>query len=111
MPLGSLDRDISPPPKRNLSNTKTSISRPADTDTPGAVRPDARPTLAAVEAGQAQIRDHLDYFVRHLNEARRVDPAPLLSINDFSESYRRNQHAQGHHFVIHQHDHPISGMR
>lgn len=88
----SLARDISPPPTRK--------------------RPDARaePTVAAVEAGQAEIRNHLEYFSKHLQELSRPTNGPRLSIDAFRSLYARNQHPKGRHFVIHQHDHPISGM-
>ncbi|KAH9829000.1 DNA polymerase Ligase (LigD) [Teratosphaeria destructans] len=115
----SLHRDISPPPTRKASTaqTPTKTYLPVDTtaQAPAAhdqqnVPVDAEPTLAAVEAGQAQIRHHLDYFTKHLAAARRSSPQPMLSMNHFSDMYKRNQHAHGRHFVIHQHDHPISGV-
>jgi hypothetical protein len=72
---------------------------------------DDEPGLAAVEAGKAQVKDHLAYFSHHLYRASRQTPSdfPRITLDDFRELYKRNQHAQGHHFVVHQHDHPISG--
>jgi len=70
---------------------------------------DANPTLAAIEAGQAQIRDHLEYFAKHFESVLRPPRSPRLTIDDFRLLYKRNQHPQGRHFVVHQHDHPISG--
>ena len=107
---GSLSRDISPP--RALKRRKTSE---APSPQPFAeVRYDARqnPTLAAVEAGRAKIEDHLTYFKHPLARASRTTPAdvPRLSINDFASLYKNNQHQHGHHFVIHQHNHPKAGV-
>lgn len=70
------------------------------------------PTLAAVEAGEAEIDNHLAYFTKHLTRVTRPrDPnVPRLPIAEFSTLYERNSNAQGHHFVIHQHDHPIAGV-
>lgn len=70
------------------------------------------PTLAAVEAGRAKIEDHLTYFRHHLAKASRKTSAevPRLSINNFASLYKHNQHQHGHHFVIHQHNHPKAGV-
>lgn len=71
---------------------------------------------AAVEAGEGAIRDHLRYFTTQLTS--RIRPMPSnpagppetrLSIQDFVDLYQRNQNPGGHHFVIHQHDHPVAG--
>ena len=70
------------------------------------------PKVAAVEAGEAQIKDHLAYFSAHFSSVLRAPPETpscLLSVEDFSALYCRHQHARGHHFVIHQHDHPVAG--
>ncbi|KAF3004280.1 hypothetical protein E8E13_008437 [Curvularia kusanoi] len=106
----SLYRDISPPhvPKRR----KTSI---VQTQSPEAkILYDASndPALAAVEAGRAKIEDHLTYFKHHLAEASRSTPqdVPRLSIEDFAALYKSNSHQNGHHFVIHQHNHPKAGV-
>ena len=70
------------------------------------------PDLAAIEAGEAYIEDHLRYFSHHLERALRPVFAgdSSLSIADFMSLYARNQHAHGKHFVIHQHNHPIAGV-
>ncbi|KAI9879590.1 MAG: hypothetical protein M1830_008040 [Pleopsidium flavum] len=70
------------------------------------------PTLAAIEAGEAQIRDHLAYFSKHLGKVTKPcsPPAPQLSNIDFVKLYKRNGNTHGHHFVIHQHDHPVAGV-
>lgn len=119
MQPSSLARSISPPPTRKQS--KSLLKAPesavehdtgdinAETNPPVELL-DGAPTLAAVEAGQAQIQDHLDYFAKHLGNTARQQPGPRLDIEDFQNLYKRNQHSQGCHFVIHQHDHPISGI-
>lgn len=101
----TLDRSISPPPTRRASGTqKKPEIDPEQTHDP------AGPTLAAVEAGQAQIRDHLAYFASHLSNAIRPGAQPSVSIEDFKALYQGNEHRHGNHFVVHQHDHPISGI-
>ncbi|KAK0275909.1 hypothetical protein LTR35_010678 [Friedmanniomyces endolithicus] len=118
----SLTRCISPPPKRKASATGVAdLTRVGDgADAQGAegdigikadkvMLLDANPTLAAIESGQAQIRDHLEYFAKHFERVLRPPRSPRLSIDDFRLLYKRNQHPQGRHFVVHQHDHPISG--
>jgi hypothetical protein len=72
---------------------------------------DDEPGLAAVEAGKAHVKDHLAYFSHHLYRAARQTPTqfPRITREDFQDLYMRNQHAKGRHFVVHQHDHPISG--
>jgi hypothetical protein len=104
----SLAREISPP--RPLKRRKASGVQPPS-GTPIQI-PDIEPTLAAVEAGKAKIDDHLAYFRNHLAKASRVMPSNVarLSIRDFSTLYHSNQHKHGHHFVIHQHNHPRAGV-
>lgn len=110
----TLVRDISPPPTRRSSRSRIEKQThaiepktiPKNPDTT-----DGEPSLAAVEAGQAQVKDHLAYFSHHLYEASRQTPSnfPRIARDGFQNLYVRNQHARGRHFVIHQHDHPISG--
>ena len=120
----SLARDISPP--RLLKRRKTSGGTTTSTvleplygsviesvaNTASAAKSNIEPTLAAVEAGKAKIEDHLSYFRARLAKASRktADDIPRLSINDFSNLYDGNQHKYGHHFVIHQHNHPKAGV-
>lgn len=96
----TLSRDISPPPSRKNSSAAPKPTKP----------PEAEPSLAAIEAGQAEIRDHLDYFANHLQSVFRPCPAPRLDIDAFRNLYTRNEHKHGCHFVVHQHDHPVSGV-
>lgn len=114
----TLSRDISPPPRRKTSNSLVikDITEPTqklearnghsahETDR----EPD--PTLAAIEAGHAQIRNHLEFFAKDFRETLRPDTSPRLTIHNFEILCKRNQHSHGRHFVVHQHDHPISGI-
>lgn len=69
------------------------------------------PSTAAVEAGNVEIEDHVAYFSDKLSRAARplLLGFPRLSIEDWVDLYQRNQRPHGHHFVIHQHDHPVAG--
>ncbi|KAK5716076.1 hypothetical protein LTR15_009901 [Elasticomyces elasticus] len=110
-PLASLKRGISPPPVRRASKAvfgTPSTNTSAKNDEVKLL--DAAPTLAAIEAGQARVRDHLEYFVKHFRKAFRPFAGPQLNIDAFHDLYQRNQRPQGCHFVVHQHDHPISGV-
>ncbi|KAK5121077.1 hypothetical protein LTR85_005561 [Meristemomyces frigidus] len=115
----SLIRDISPPPTRKASSAQIQApettsadqsSKSGDSHLERVELLDAEPTLAAVEAGQAQIRDHLEYFAKHLNSVTRPSLGPRLNMKEFQQLYKRNQMPHGRHFVVHQHDHPISGV-
>jgi hypothetical protein len=70
------------------------------------------PTLAAVEAGRAKIEKHLEYFKERLCKVCRPVEAgePRILIEDWARLYRENEHEHGNHFVVHQHDHPVSGV-
>lgn len=114
--LSSLDAPISPPRiRRQVAETKDAKGpKSADGDpVADTSSQETKPTLAAIEAGQAKIIDHLSYFSTRLSQVIRPLPSPScprLSISAFVELYRRHQHSQGHHFVVHQHDHPIAGV-
>ncbi len=117
MELASLSRGVSPPPLRKRLNGYTDESTHKDRPVKSATnRPltDSNerrgPRLADVEAGQADITDHLDYFTKHFQAVLRPGYHPRLDLEDFEALYKRNQHNHGHHFVVHQHDHPISGI-
>ena len=66
---------------------------------------------AAVEADRVKIRDHLAYFSQRLKsyELPLSSSNPRLSLSTFQHLFRRSQHPNGRHFVIHQHDHPVAG--
>ena len=116
-PPNSLARDISPPPSRPFrksSGTTPGTHGQAVASVQDANNPDAseaKPSSAAIEAGETEIRDHLEYFSKHLQEVSKHTPPSILriTIDGFQDLYKRNQHSRGRHFVIHQHDHPISG--
>lgn len=117
----SLQRAISPPPSRkavhNTARSPNHISRAGRSSRVGTwsnndddTSQNSGPTLAAIEAGEAQIGDHLDHFSKHLGSLQRPSSNPRLPIRDFEMLYKRNLHQLGRHFVVHQHDHPISGI-
>lgn len=101
----SLMREISPPRllKRQRSSKDASRSHQLFSE---------RPSVAAVEAGRAEVDNHLAYFTERLSQSLRPTPRdePRVSMDTFAELYQKNQHGHGNHFVIHQHDHPISGV-
>ena len=71
------------------------------------------PASAAVEAGEAEVKDHLEYFSGILSKATpspfRKD-LPHLTVAEYQALYNSNFGSKlGAHFVIHQHDHPIAG--
>ncbi|KAL3474640.1 DNA polymerase ligase-domain-containing protein [Aspergillus californicus] len=92
--ISTLDKPISPPP------TRPSLS------------------LSALEAGKVTVpaSTHLQTISAHLRKyiaGPSSDNTPtihrLLPIEAWKSLYTENNHPQGHHFVIHQHDHPIAG--
>ena len=108
-PPRSLRTSISPPPSRAHRIKTTSTHHHIEVqDSPSQHAEDAPPNLAAIEAGQAKMQNHLDYFAAHLTQYAKLN-APL-SVPAFKTLYRRNQHVHGRHFVIHQHDHPVAGV-
>ena len=108
-PPQSLRASISPPPSRLRKHTLQSTSYCSVQDSPSAHRPEnTTPSPAAVEAGQAQIRNHLEYFSSHISPSAK--PSASLPIRAFENLYKRNQHEHGRHWVIHQHDHPVAGV-
>ncbi|KAL9107926.1 MAG: hypothetical protein Q9227_007248 [Pyrenula ochraceoflavens] len=92
--MQTLDRDISPPPSRRKLNIESS-----------------QPSSAAVEAGQAKVEDKVGFFDQKIRSVSR----PLIHLNSrisheaWLDLYKRNLHPGGHHFVVHQHDHPVAG--
>ena len=95
----SLRRGVSPPPKRQQVDRVEAI---------GVVDP---PT-AAVEAGEATVEDHVAFFSLKLLAARLPSTSGTSRIlhKDWLDLYTRNLNEKGHHFVVHQHDHPIAGV-
>ncbi|KAI9682034.1 MAG: hypothetical protein M1817_000088 [Caeruleum heppii] len=112
----SLARPISPPLNRVRQRSETTAAPKSDAAShKPSSSPSSSPSLAAIEAGTAKIRDHLSYFLHHLSASLRPtvfssSHTPQLSLPAFKRLYERNQHPHGHHFVIHQHDHPVAGV-
>ncbi|EPS30632.1 hypothetical protein PDE_05584 [Penicillium oxalicum 114-2] len=95
--VASLQGSVSPPPRRKTATSKV-----------------ASPQLAAIEAGDLHVENHLQIFATRLRQQCRPSSVASegvrrLNIEDYADLYRRNNHAAGRHFVIHQHDHPIAG--
>ncbi|KAH8204023.1 hypothetical protein TruAng_001834 [Truncatella angustata] len=71
------------------------------------------PRAAAVEAGEAEVSDHLAYFSAILAKSiLKPYPAglPHLPISAWQALYDANAgFRNGSHFVVHQHDHPVAG--
>ncbi len=105
--LSSLKRPISPPSIRRRAAESKGHTR-------NSIRSQATSySLAAVEAGDANITDHLTYFSTHLARAIRFQSSPSearLSVPDLVALYKRHEQPNGHHFVVHQHDHPVAGL-
>lgn len=103
----TLEREISPPPKgRKSSNAHIKGSDPQSKDVVG-----DDPSLAAIEAGQVEIEDHADYFCKKLTPLVRPRSDIIWhGVDNHKLLYLQNERRHGHHFVIHQHDHPISGV-
>ena len=108
-PPQSLRASITPPPSRARKFTLQPSTSSAEKGSPSDQRSeDNPPSQAAIEAGEAQIHNHLEYFSSHISSSAKAS-APL-SISAFEDLYKRNQHEHGHHWVIHQHDHPMAGV-
>lgn len=56
------------------------------------------------------INDQLDKWLERSKEIENRPVRPLLSVERLLELFRRNDNPHGHHFVVHQHDHPIAGL-
>ncbi|KAJ5757945.1 uncharacterized protein N7511_006639 [Penicillium nucicola] len=107
--LASLTVSVSPPPKRSPSRK---IQDESITLSFNAPKSKATPSLAAIEAGQVQVKDHLKIISTKLSQCICPIPKqsfPQLPIADWADLYRRNERPDGRHFVIHQHDHPVAG--
>lgn len=110
--ISSLDAPVSPPRRRSRLEKKPSTTHPRSTSnvtTAGQTNP---PNLAAIEAGQIEVSDHLNIFSTRLRQCTRPASSPSvprLQIADWTDLYRRNERPDGRHFVVHQHDHPIAG--
>ncbi|KAI3324690.1 hypothetical protein HD806DRAFT_521774 [Xylariaceae sp. AK1471] len=108
--------------KRNLqwsiditgsSHDAASSSSSDEHEEPPPSRDEEQPTTSEVEAGKANVDDHLNYFSGLLAKTT-LSPFPSgtahLSVKDYRELYENNSgNPGGAHFIIHQHDHPIAG--
>jgi hypothetical protein len=103
----SLKRSVSPPPinPRRQRNCKSKADSGLTT------KLTTKSDTAQVEAGEVDLEDHVSFFSSKLLAATRpqVESQPRLSHSNWLALYHRNQHERGHHFVVHQHDHPIAG--
>ncbi|KEF53822.1 uncharacterized protein A1O9_10223 [Exophiala aquamarina CBS 119918] len=100
----SLNRGVSPPPRarpKHRIDTTASPRRFVPT----------KSATAAVEAGEVEVEDPVSFFSTKLLNARLPDSVnrPRLAHQAWLDLYQRNLNDRGHHFVIHQHDHPIAG--
>ena len=73
-------------------------------------QPQSQPSPAAIEAGKAQIDDHLTYFLAlyaKCSRATSLPAQPTISLDALTKLYTHHAGSpSGHSFVIHQHDHP-----
>ena len=109
-PPQSLRASISPPPSRARKYTLQPTELLIERKRPSSIfrsEPTA-PSSAAVEAGETHICNHFEYFSSHISSSAK--PSALLSIRSFKDLYQRNQHKDGRHWVIHQHNHPVAGV-
>lgn len=106
----SLRAPVSPPRKRRRQSSSTET--PANKEKIHISDPKpVSPSLAEIEAGRAQVDDHIKVFSSRLLAATRppLPSVPRISHTNWINLYLRNQHPHGRHFVIHQHDHPVAG--
>lgn len=108
--LSSLRAPVSPPQRRGTVTRQAVETPEASSTEPNSDTPHG---LAAIEAGDVEVTDHLNVFSTRLTQCARPllksQPAPRLPIYEWVDLYRRNAHPEGRHFVIHQHDHPVAG--
>lgn len=103
----SLNRSVSPPPR-----ARNRDKNPAETATSSKSLAPIKSVAAAVEAGEVEVEDHVSFFSTKLLDARVPGPVnqPRLAHQAWLDLYQRNNlNDRGHHFVVHQHDHPIAG--
>lgn len=105
--LASLSAPVSPPRRRFADTRRAQPLIDHSNDSVESL------SLAAVEAGKIEVDDHVKLFSTRLAQASRpespLNTHPRLSIEDWIDLYSRNKTVHGHHFVIHQHDHPVAG--
>ena len=107
----SLSRAISPPPRKKRRHEPPNLSSGKAVSTRLPEVPLA--STSAIEAGKASLEDQFSFFSTKLQSFTRSPPLshPLLPHSQWTQMYlRHSENPDGHHFVIHQHDHPISGL-
>lgn len=106
--IATLSKRVSPPPARREKVDASALEKVRTRRT--SLRESEQPTTAEVEAGASAVDDHVEFFSSKLAASTREDiSGPRLAHLDWLELYKRNDTASGHHFVIHQHDHPVAG--
>lgn len=111
-----LGKSVSPPPikRRRRLNTPSDQPSTSSSPQPSSVNSTPLPTPAAIEAGQATIRNHLDYFLALFRQfSKPISPllAPRLSLDGLTSLYQCSaSNPLGHNFIVHQHDHPRAGL-
>lgn len=111
--LKTLEAPISPPRrkfcKRGYSKDEASVKTGRHDIDDSKEKPSSAST--EIEARKIPAKDYLNNWIEQSETIIEDRPErPLLSIERFVDLYRRNQNQHGHHFVIHQHDHPIAGL-
>ncbi|KAJ5631463.1 uncharacterized protein N7484_011563 [Penicillium longicatenatum] len=104
--LYSLRAPVSPPQRKRKAQFQA-------VEASGKPSPNYEHNLAAIEAGEIEVEDHLGIFSTKLHQFMRPtltsQSMPHLPIAEWVDLYQRNEHPEGRHFVIHQHDHPVAG--
>lgn len=106
--LSSLKAPVSPPQrKRHICSGAVEASQRSSAS------PANEHNLAAIEAGEIKVDDHLGIIYTKLHQfirpSLKYQPIAHLPIAEWVDLYQRNDHPEGRHFVIHQHDHPVAG--
>ncbi|KAJ5090651.1 hypothetical protein N7532_009335 [Penicillium argentinense] len=95
--LSSLQKSVSPPPKRRGAN-----GQDGDNPHPSKITPSDPKTSEYLDTWSMKLR-------KSILPASEQGSTPHLPIDQWVDLYRRHAHSNGHHFVIHQHDHPVAG--
>ncbi|KAJ5778170.1 hypothetical protein N7520_001416 [Penicillium odoratum] len=107
--LSSLKAPVSPPQRKRKIPPSDIVEPPHKSSAPS----NNEHSLAAIEAGEVKVTDHLEIFSTKLRQHTRPVSVsrsiPRLPIKKWVDLYQRNDHPEGRHFVIHQHDHPVAG--
>jgi hypothetical protein len=106
----TLARGVSPPPVRRDA-PKQIAQQPTSPRAKRGKGHNAEPSTADVEAGLQDVDDHVAFFSAKLASFTNPDikQSPIISHRDWLSLYHRNCTPEGHHFVVHQHDHPVAG--